>query len=151
ACRQMCVNSRKAPCEPGQTSKDDASWNRVPRRCWISIAHRALQIRLTIGGRWGPFMGEIGANVPSLPTYLLIAVTVLTGALIVFVMAQMRNAPASFVMGAAWVRYIMSAFHEVTYRPLAAGMSANALGSIGMVGLGLLTINWRHLAFKLLL
>ena len=96
-------------------------------------------------------MGEIGLGVPSLPTYLLITVTVLTGVLILFVMARMRNTPASFVIGAAWVRYIMSAFHEVTYRPLVAGMSSNALGSIGMVGLGLLTINWRHLAFKLLL
>ena len=96
-------------------------------------------------------MGEIGLGVPSLPTYLLITVTVLTGILILFAMARTRSKSTSFVMGAAWLRYIMSAFHEVTYRPLAAGMSMNALGSIGMVGLGLLTINWRHLAFKLLM
>ncbi|MBS0386448.1 MAG: O-antigen ligase family protein [Proteobacteria bacterium] len=96
-------------------------------------------------------MGEIGLGVPSLPTYLLIPVTILTGVLMLFAMVRIRNRPAAFVMGAAWLRYIMSAFHEVTYRPLVAGMSSNALGSIGMVGLGLLTINWRHLAFKLLL
>src|SRR5690606_25278001 len=71
--------------------------------------------------------------------------------IILFVMGRMRNRAATFVIGAAWLRYVMSAFHTVTYRPLVAGMSANALGSMGTFAVGLLCINWRHLALRFLL
>jgi O-antigen ligase len=45
-----------------------------------------------------------------------------------------------FVIGALWLRYTLSAFHEDTYDPIIAGFSINALGSIFVVALGLLII-----------
>lgn len=42
-----------------------------------------------------------------------------------------------FVMAALWLRYTLSAFHQITYDPLIAGFSINALGSILVVALGI--------------
>ncbi|MGD9981246.1 MAG: O-antigen ligase family protein [Hyphomonadaceae bacterium] len=94
---------------------------------------------------------ELGLHSPSLPAYLLYPVALLCALIILFVMARTRDRAAMFVIGAAWLRYVMSAFHTITYRPLAAGMSANALASMGMFAVGLLTIDWRHLALRFLL
>lgn len=94
---------------------------------------------------------ELGLQSPSLPAFLLYPVALLSILIILFVMARTRSRAASFVIGAAWLRYIMSAFHTFTYRPLVAGMSANALASMGTFAVGLLCINWRHLALRFLL
>jgi hypothetical protein len=94
---------------------------------------------------------ELGLHSPSLPAYLLYPVALLGLLIIMFAMARTRDRAAAFVIGAAWLRYVMSAFHTITYRPLAAGMSANALASIGLFLVGLLTIDWRHLSLRFLL
>lgn len=94
---------------------------------------------------------ELGLQSPTLPAYLLYPVALLSVLIILFVMSRTRSRAASFVIGAAWLRYVMSAFHTVTYRPLVAGMSANALASMGMFAVGLLCINWRHLALRFML
>jgi hypothetical protein len=94
---------------------------------------------------------ELGLYSPSLPAYLLYPVALLSLLIIVFVMARTRDRSAAFVIGASWLRYVMSAFHTITYRPLAAGMSANALASMGLFVVGLMTIDWRHLALRFLL
>jgi hypothetical protein len=93
---------------------------------------------------------ELGLGAPSLPGYLLYPGAILTGIIVLAVMVRMRDRAAAFVIGASWLRYVMSAFHAVTYRPLVAGMSANAAASIGIFLVGLLAINWRHLALKLM-
>ncbi|MGD9967368.1 MAG: O-antigen ligase family protein [Hyphomonadaceae bacterium] len=94
---------------------------------------------------------ELGLLSPSLPAYLLYPVALLGALIIMFVMARTRDRAAIFVIGAAWLRYVMSAFHTITYRPLVAGMSANALASMAMFAAGLLAIDWRHLALRFLL
>jgi len=97
-------------------------------------------------------MGEFGALVsPSLPMAILLGVTALTSFFVLRAMARVRNRAGIFVIGATWLRYVMSAFHQIVYRPLFAGMSANAVVSIGIFLVGLMNINWRHLALKLLL
>lgn len=93
---------------------------------------------------------ELGLGAPSLPAFLLYPGAILTGLIVLFVMIRMRDRAAAFVIGASWLRYIMSAFHAVTYRPFIAGMSANAAASIGIFLIGLLAINWRHLALRLM-
>lgn len=93
---------------------------------------------------------ELGLGAPSLPGYLLYPVALLTGIIVLVTMARMRDRAAAFVIGASWLRYVMSAFHAVTYRPFVAGMSMNAAASIGVFLVGLMCINWRHLALKLL-
>lgn len=50
------------------------------------------------------------------------------------------NKYLAFAICAIWLRYFLSAFHTITYPPLVAGFSINALGSIGVAGLGLLVI-----------
>lgn len=45
-----------------------------------------------------------------------------------------------FVIGALWLRYTLSAFHQTTYDPIIAGFSINALGSIFVVAVGILII-----------
>jgi hypothetical protein len=45
-----------------------------------------------------------------------------------------------FVMAALWLRYTLSAFHQITYDPLIAGFSINALGSIFVVAAGIAVI-----------
>ncbi|QGZ94044.1 O-antigen ligase family protein [Terricaulis silvestris] len=87
---------------------------------------------------------------PSLPMAILLGVTALTGFFVLSAMGRVRNSAGIFVIGASWLRYVMSAFHEIVYRPLAAGMSGNAVASIGIFFVGLMNINWRHLALKLL-
>ncbi|OQW63186.1 MAG: hypothetical protein A4S17_07690 [Proteobacteria bacterium HN_bin10] len=94
---------------------------------------------------------ELGLQAPSLPAYLLYPIALLSALIMLYVMGRSRDRAAAFVMGAAWLRYVMSAFHTITYRPLVAGMSANALASMGMFLVGLLTIDWRHLALRFLL
>lgn len=94
---------------------------------------------------------ELGSASPSLPAYLLYPVALLSLLIIVFVMTRMRDRAGAFVVGAAWLRYVMSAFHTITYRPLAAGMSANALASMGLFVVGLMNINLRHLQLRFLL
>lgn len=96
-------------------------------------------------------MNELGLHSPSLPAYFLYPVALLSLLIILFVMARSGNRSAAFLLGASWLRYVMSAFHTITYRPLAAGMSANALASILLFLIGLTTINWRHLMLRFLL
>lgn len=88
---------------------------------------------------------------PSLPMGVLVVVAGLTALLLLRAMASVGSRAGAFVIGASWLRYVMSAFHEIVYKPLAAGMSMNALASIGVFLIGLMNINWRHLALKLLL
>lgn len=45
-----------------------------------------------------------------------------------------------FVVVALWLRYTLAAFHQITYDPLIAGLSINALGSISVVLLGILVL-----------
>jgi len=92
-----------------------------------------------------------GLYVPSLPAWALYSVIALTAVFVVLAMARMRNRAAAFMIGASWLRLVMQSMHAVTYRPLIAGMSANAAASIGLFLVGLLTINWRHLALRFLL
>ena len=50
------------------------------------------------------------------------------------------NKYLAFAICAIWLRFFLSAFHTITYPSLVAGFSINALGSIGVAGLGLLLI-----------
>ena len=61
------------------------------------------------------------------------------------------NKYLAFAICAIWLRYFLSAFHTVTYPSLVAGFSINALGSIGVAGLGLLLIPTAVFTLKKLL
>lgn len=94
---------------------------------------------------------EVGLFAPSLPAYMLWPVALLTAILVFIAIARLRDRSAAFVIGSAWLRYIMSAFHTLTYRPLLAGMSGNALASTSVAAIGFFAIDWRNLALRALL
>lgn len=50
------------------------------------------------------------------------------------------NKYLAFAICAIWLRFFLSAFHTITYPSLVAGFSINALGSIGVAGLGLILL-----------
>lgn len=95
-------------------------------------------------------VSEVPITSPTLPGPIVAGVAGASAILILTVMVRSRERAAAFVIGATWLRYILSAFHTITYKPLAAGMSINALSSIALLGVGLLTIDLRHLALRIL-
>ena len=84
---------------------------------------------------------ELGVAAPSLPVPLLLAVGALSAVLILWMMVRTRHRAGAFVVGSAWLRYMMQAFHTVTYKPLAAGMSANAGDTSGKYVTGVQVAN----------
>jgi hypothetical protein len=50
------------------------------------------------------------------------------------------NKYLAFAIVAIWLRLFLSAFYTITYPPLFAGLSLNAIGSIGVVCVGLLVL-----------
>jgi len=85
-----------------------------------------------------------------LPMPLILAVVALSAGLIMLALARAKTRGAIYVIAVSWLRYVMQALHTITYQPLAAGFSLNAVGTIGFLLVGLLTIDWRHLAFRML-
>jgi hypothetical protein len=81
---------------------------------------------------------------------LIAIVALITAVMTVLAMARANGRAAIYVIGISWVRYIMQAFHTITYQPLMAGVSMNAVGTIGFFAVGLLAIDWRHLALRAL-
>lgn len=88
---------------------------------------------------------------PSLPLPLLALVTVVLAIPMVVALKKVDGYPARFVILAIWLRYIMSAFHEITFSPAIAGLSWNAIGSVAIASIGLLLVAPRHFLLKPLL
>lgn len=91
--------------------------------------------------------GDLG-GAPSLPLPILVLVTLLMAIPMVLALKKVRGYPARFVILAIWLRYIMSAFHEITFSPAIAGLSWNAIGSVAIAGTGLLLVTPRHYLLK---
>lgn len=76
----------------------------------------------------------------------------LLSALLVYRAVSRRcNKYLAFAVIALWLRYFLSAFHDITYEPLVAGFSINALASIGIAGVGLLLLPRSMLALRSLM
>ncbi|GAB5483455.1 MAG: hypothetical protein Pars92KO_32120 [Parasphingorhabdus sp.] len=91
--------------------------------------------------------GDLG-GAPSLPLPVLALVTLFMAVPMVLALKKVRGYPARFVIFAIWLRYIMSAFHEITFSPAVAGLSWNAIGSVAVAGTGLLLVTPRHYLLK---
>lgn len=77
-----------------------------------------------------------------------------TAVLLVLVLvagARINSTAGRFVLAALWARYIFGAYHVFMFKPLAAGLSGNALASIAITGVGLLVIHKRNLLLAALL
>ena len=87
-------------------------------------------------------------QVPSFPIYVTLPVW---GTVLVLVLMQawrLRDACATFVLLATWLRYSVATFHQYTYPPLVLGLSAIALTSIGVVAVGILVVGSRNLLLR---
>ena len=76
-----------------------------------------------------------------------IVMTIICAVLVFKTCKNLKNKYLIFVVLALWLRYTLSAFHQITYDPIIAGFSLNALGSISVVLLGILVLP--NLAFRL--
>lgn len=92
-------------------------------------------------------MDSVG-GAPSFPLAVLVAVTALLAIPLYLAARGLRGDAARFLIGAIWLRYILSVFHVVTYREFAGGLSLIAIASILMTGFGLLVVDKRYLLMK---
>jgi hypothetical protein len=68
---------------------------------------------------------------------------------ILLVLYRTRSWIARFSVFIPWLRYIMGAYSTVTFQPIVAGLSINALTSSAVFVLGLLMVRPRHLMLKM--
>lgn len=80
-----------------------------------------------------------------LPMAVLLIATGLLAGVLALVIRQARSRSERFILVAVWFRYVLSAYHTYSFRPVAAGLTGQAIGSIGILALGLATIDIRHL------
>jgi hypothetical protein len=66
-----------------------------------------------------------------------VAMVIISIFLLMITWKNISNRYLLFVMAALWLRYTLSAFHQITYDPIIAGFSMNALGSILVVAVGI--------------
>ena len=85
----------------------------------------------------------------SLPPWILYPATVAL-ALVFLVLAffRTRNPRAKVALVVPWFRYLMTFFHQVTFKAAVAGLSYMALASSAMFVTGLLLVKRRHLLLK---
>lgn len=70
---------------------------------------------------------------------------------VVWMFRGIADLPTRALLLAIWLRYVLSAFHEITFDPLIAGLSINALASAGVAAMGLLLVEPRLLRLRALL
>lgn len=87
----------------------------------------------------------------SMPNAVLYPLAVAFVAIHGLVLHRTPGLAGKFLITAIWLRYLLGAFHEVTFSPLVAGWSINALVSLAVFGIGALLLGWRHLLLKPLL
>jgi hypothetical protein len=94
---------------------------------------------------------DVDGGAPSLPLLLLLVVTGLLSLPVYLALKKVQGNVARFVIAAIFLRYIMSAFHQLTFKQAVPGLSWNAIGSILVVLIGLYLMRPRDLLFKSLL
>lgn len=77
-----------------------------------------------------------------------LVVALLSAYLIYRTIRRQCNKYLAFVIVAVWLRFLLSAFHHITYDPLVAGFSINALASIGIAGVGVLLLPGNYFRLK---
>jgi len=89
---------------------------------------------------------------PAFGLGILLPVTAMLLVPLVIAARRVGSMAGAFVVVALWLRYIAGAYHLYMFKPFAAGLSGNALLSIGVTGFGLLfVVRPANLALKWLL
>ena len=82
----------------------------------------------------------------ALPAHAALPATIVSLSLIVLLMRSTNGRSTRFVLFAIWLRFVLSAFHPVTFEPSPIGLSWNALGSVFVCAAGVLTLHKRRLS-----
>lgn len=85
-------------------------------------------------------MGESSPQLPAAALYPGAALSVL---LLVYALTRTRHLTGRFLIFIIWLRYMMQVFHDMTHPPLFAGVSLNALASLGVCVIGALIVSRR--------
>lgn len=85
---------------------------------------------------------------PSLPSWFLLPATGFFALLTLYFIFRTRGRAARFLLFACWLRYTLSSLHEFTYNDALPGVKWVALGSLAIVGAGLLLLEKRRLFAK---
>lgn len=81
---------------------------------------------------------------PDLPAPLKLGLSVVFLLLLLRTLRGVDSLPGRFVIVAIWLRFMFSAYHEITFDRIFAGLSPNALLSVATVGVGVLLIDRRR-------
>ncbi|WP_076072111.1 O-antigen ligase family protein [Sphingomonas montana] len=90
-------------------------------------------------------MDSLIAEGRALPAYAALPATAASLVMILIVLRGTNGRATRFVMFAIWLRFILSAFHPITFEQSPLGPSWNALGSLFVCGMGLLMLRPRPL------
>lgn len=82
---------------------------------------------------------------PVFPLPLLLVLTLVGCGFLAYACRGLRSRSALFVVIALWLRMVFDAWPQITIHPLVAGLSLNAMLSIGTALVGLALIDRRHL------
>ena len=94
-------------------------------------------------------MNEASSFGPSFGLQILVPVTMLLLVPLAIAYVRSGSTAARFVLVALWLRYIAGAYHLWMFRPIAAGLSGNAVVSIATSGIGLLfVVRFANLAIR---
>ncbi|MDH3667669.1 MAG: O-antigen ligase family protein [Paracoccaceae bacterium] len=76
-------------------------------------------------------------------------ITACTLLLLVRACARFRGDPfTQFLLFAIWFRYVLAAFHEITFQPMLGGFSINAVAAIGVGTVGVCSIPMQYFRFR---
>lgn len=87
-------------------------------------------------------------NIPTFSAYVVGGVYLALLPLTMVALLRHKDAPTRFLVFAVWLRYLLSAFHQYTYPPIAGGLSPNAIASITVMAIGFMVIERRLLLLK---
>jgi hypothetical protein len=71
-----------------------------------------------------------------LPAAALYPATLILFVALIYAMSRTSHASGKFLIAIVWLRYVMQAFHEITYAQPFGGVSINALVSLGVCAVG---------------
>ena len=90
-------------------------------------------------------MDNLIADGRALPMYAALPAAFASIVLMVLLWKSTKGRSTRFVLFAIWLRFILSAFHPITFQPSPVGLSWNALGSVLVCTVGLMTVRRRPL------
>lgn len=88
---------------------------------------------------------------PSMPLAISVPTIAILGVVALYAAWQLRSPPASLVIFAAWLRYVVTIFHDFSFDRSPLGISWNAIISTSIVLIGIFVLRPKLLSLKILI